>query len=114
MKKRFTEQDGEMVLEDAHMAAALQGPFWDDKGKEWQGLEFLRVQDTEFDDTKEIVFRKDEHTDEIVQLYLNRLIRVEPHTYANNLAELRDLIKSRIKETSSHNVHKKTIEEHDE
>ena len=104
MKKRYDETDGEIVFEDVSMAAALMTDYFDEKGEKHKGLEFLRVQDTPFPDTKEVVLKKDDSFTEIIQLYFNKRIRVEPHDYLNKIGELKDLIKARIKQTTSHYV----------
>ncbi|MBA7639635.1 hypothetical protein ES703_47295 [subsurface metagenome] len=114
MKKRYDETDGEIVFEDVSMAAALMVDYFDEKGGRRKGLEFLRVQDTPFPDTKEIVLRKRDNFAKIIQLYLNKRIRIEPHDYLNKIGELKDLIKSRIKQTSTRNIHNKRTEEFDE
>lgn len=102
MKRRYDETNGEVVFEDISMAAALMGDYFDNKGEKRKGLKFLRIQDTPFPDTKEVVLRKEKDFEGLVQLYLNKKIRIEPHEYLNRIRELRDLIKSRIKRTSTH------------
>ena len=104
MKKRYDATDGEIVFEDVSMAAALMMDYFDEKGEKHKGLEFLRVQDTPFPDTKEVVLKKDDSFTEIIQLYFNKRIRVEPHDYLNKIGELKDLIKARIKQTGSYYV----------
>ena len=104
MKKRYDTTDGEIVFEDVSMAAALMMDYFDEKGEKHKGLEFLRVQDTPFPDTKEIVLKKRDNFAEIIQLYFNKRIRVEPHDYLNKIGELKDLIKARIKQTTGHYV----------
>ena len=114
MKKRYAEGNNEIVFEDISMAAALMVDYFDEKGEKHKGLEFLRVQDTPFPATKEVVLKKDDSFTEIIQLYFNKRIRVEPHDYLNKIGELKDLIKARIKQTSTHNIHNKKTEEFDE
>lgn len=116
MTKQYKEAPDEFSITDIEMAAAYTGPFWDSEGKEHKGIEFKRVQDTAFDDTKEIVFKKGKEANEASRLYMNRLMRVEPLNYMNTVAKYRDLVKGLIKATSSHNIHKETLikEEHDE
>lgn len=104
MKKRYDETNGEIVFEDVSMAAALTGKHYHQDGTEHQGLEFLRVQDTPFSDTKEVVLEKNEETEDLIQLYLNKKLRIEPHDYLNRIGELKDLIKARIKQTGSHYI----------
>jgi len=104
MKKRYDETDGEIVFEDVSMAAALTGKHYHEDGTEHEGLEFLRVQDTPFPDTKEVVLKKNEELDSLIQLYLTKRMRVEPHDYLNRIGELKDLIKARIKQTTGHYV----------
>ena len=105
MKKRYDETNGEIVFEDVAMAATLMGDYFDEQGKRQKGLQFLRVQDTPFPDTKEIVLKKEKSFDSLIQLYFNKKIRIEPHEYLNRMGELKDLIKARIKRTSTHQTH---------
>jgi len=83
MKKRYDETNGEIVFEDVAMAATLMGDYFDEQGKRQKGLQFLRVQDTPFPDTKEIVLKKEKSFDSLIQLYFNKKIRIEPHEYLN-------------------------------
>lgn len=112
MKKRYDETNNEIAFEDVSMAASLMSDYFNEQGEKRKGLEFVRVQDTPFPETKEIVLKKSNDFAEIIQLYLNKRMRVEPHEYLNRIGELKDLIKSRIKQTNSHNTH--ITEEHDE
>jgi hypothetical protein len=100
MKKK----NDEITLEDIHTAAALMGPFQDDKGRHWRGLELKEVRDTQYPKTKAIVLKKTKWAEEFMQLYLGRHILMEPHDLVRNLDELRDQIKARIKQSSSHYV----------
>ena len=113
MKKQYRETNGEVALEDVFMAAALMNTYCDEKGQKHKGLEFVRVQDTVFAGSKEIILRKDsdEHFEKVTQLYFSKKMRLEPHDYLNAIAELKDLIKARIKKTATHNTHKKIISE---
>jgi len=100
MKRRYNETNGEAVFEDISMAAALMGDYFDEEGKRRRGLKFLRIQDTPFRKTKEVVLRKGKSFEKLVDMYLNKRVRVEPHEYLNRIGELKDLIKARIKRTS--------------
>lgn len=113
MKKQYRETNNEIALEDVSMAAALTCDYYDEEGRH-KGLEFLRVQDTLYSETKEIILSKgnEEHWLKAQALYMNKKMRLEPHDYLNTIGELKDLIKARVKETSSHKKH--ITEEHDE
>ena len=102
MKRRYDETNGEVVFEDISMAAALMGDYFDEEGKKRKGLKFLRIEDTPFPETKQVVLRKGKDFGALVQLYFNKKVRIEPHEYLNRIGELKDLIKSRIKQTSTH------------
>ncbi|MBA7693621.1 hypothetical protein ES703_102209 [subsurface metagenome] len=116
MKRRYDETNGEVVFEDISMAAALMGNYFDEEGKKRKGLKFLRVQDTPFPDTKAVVLKKEKIFESLIQLYFNKKIRIEPHEYLSRIGELKDLIKSRIKQTSTHQIHNEITrkEEYDE
>lgn len=105
MKRRYNETNGEAVFEDISMAAALMGNYFDEEGKRRRGLKFLRVQDTPFPGTKEVVLKKGRSFEKLVEMYLNKKIRIEPHEYLNRIGELKDLIKARIKRISTHQSH---------
>ena len=105
MKRRYDETNGEVVFEDIPMAAALMGDHFDEQGKKQRGLQFLRIQDTPFPDTKEIVLKKEKEFEKLVQLYFNKNIRIEPHEYLNRIGELKDLVKARMKQISTHQIH---------
>jgi len=112
MKKQYRETNGELALEDVSMAAALMGSYFDEQGKKHQGLKFLRIQDTPFSDSKEIILKKPAGKNfwEIVQFYFAKKMRVEPHDYLNKIGELKDLIKARIKQTTGHYVEERKIQ----
>lgn len=114
MKKQYRETNNEIALEDVSMAAALTCDYYDEEGKH-KGLEFLRVQDTPFPDTKEIILSKgsEENWLKAQALYMNKKIRVEPHDYLNTIGEMKDLIKARIKASCTYFIEerKKDCEE---
>ncbi|NVM22882.1 MAG: hypothetical protein HWN68_14005 [Desulfobacterales bacterium] len=133
MIKQYKEADNEICVRNAFTAAALMSKSFDHsqlrkilgdylKAEQIEevmasleakrGWKYLRVQDTISDRTKEVVFERNEETERLLILFMNRQVYVEPHDFENNWGEIKDRIEERIKQTSSHKTH--VIEEHDE
>ena len=131
--KQYKEADNEICVRNAFTAAALMSKSFDRsqlrevlkdyvnaeqveevmaKLEVKRGWKYLRVQDTMFDKTKEVVFEKNEETLKLRTLFMNRELYVEPHDFENNWGEVKDRIEERIKQTSSHT--KEVIEKHQE
>lgn len=59
-----------------------------------KGVQFRGIESTEFDDTKRFVFvGEDERIDELLLDFYNRRGQVEPQSYDEQQARLRDLLK---------------------
>jgi len=125
MKKQYKEADNEICVRNAFTAAALMSKSFDHsqlrgvlkdylsaeeieeiiaKLEAKRGWKYLRVQDTMFDTTKEVVFERNEETERLLTLFMNRQVYVEPHDFENNWGEVKDRIKERIKQTTGHYV----------